>query len=67
MQSSHIPFGAGARHCPGERLAIMEGKAVIARLCWYYAINQPEQAAEVGEEFAFTMRPTNLHLTLTPR
>jgi len=67
LQSSHIPFGAGARHCPGERLAMMEGKAVIARLCWYYAISQPEQAPEVGEEFAFTMRPTNLQLTLTPR
>ncbi|SQD80384.1 cytochrome P450 [Moritella yayanosii] len=67
LQSSHIPFGAGARHCPGERLAMMEGKAVIARLCWYYVISQPEQAPEVGEEFAFTMRPTNLALTLTPR
>ncbi|QFI36519.1 cytochrome P450 [Moritella marina ATCC 15381] len=67
LQSSHLPFGAGARHCPGERLAMMEGKAVIARLCWYYVINQPEQAPEVGEEFAFTMRPTNLALTLTPR
>ena len=67
LQSSHIPFGAGARHCPGERLAMMEGKAVIARLCWYYVISQPDQAPEVGEEFAFTMRPTNLALTLTPR
>jgi len=67
LQSSHIPFGAGARHCPGERLAMMEGKAVIARLCWYYVISQPELAPEVGEEFAFTMRPTNLALTLTSR
>jgi len=67
LQNSHMPFGAGARHCPGERLAIMEGKAVIARLCWYYIIGQPEQAPEVGEEFAFTMRPTNLQLTLLPR
>lgn len=67
LQSSHIPFGAGARHCPGERLAMMEGKAVIARLCWYYVITQPKEAPEVGEEFAFTMRPTNLQLSLIPR
>jgi cytochrome P450 len=67
LQSSHLPFGGGARHCPGERLAMMEGKAVLARLCWFYTISQPALAPEVGEEFAFTMRPTNLQLTLKPR
>ncbi len=67
LQSSHMPFGGGARHCPGERLAIMEAKAVIARLCWYFNICRAEDAPDVGEEFALTMRPTNLALTLSVR
>ncbi|PSU44507.1 cytochrome P450, partial [Photobacterium frigidiphilum] len=57
------PFGGGARHCPGETLAFMETKMVIAMLCQQFDISQPE-SPPVVEEYAITMRPKNLQICL---
>ncbi|EAS45539.1 cytochrome P450 [Photobacterium profundum] len=61
--TSHFPFGGGARHCPGETLAFMETKMVIAMLCQQFDISQPE-SPPVVEEYAITMRPKNLQICL---
>ncbi|MGF1757091.1 cytochrome P450 [Photobacterium sagamiensis] len=65
--TSHFPFGGGARHCPGESLAFMEAKMVVAMLCQQFDIYQPEVPPVVEEEFAITMRPTNLQICLRPK
>lgn len=62
--TTHFPFGGGARHCPGETLAFMEVKMVVAMLCQQFELFQPQDAAEVEEEFAITMRPKNLLIGL---
>lgn len=65
--NSHFPFGGGARHCPGESLAFMEAKMVIAMICQHFAISLPDASPVVEEEFAITMRPKNLQISLYPK
>lgn len=65
--TSHFPFGGGARHCPGETLAFMEAKMVVAMLCQHFEISQPNVSTVVEEEFAITMRPKNLQICLRPK
>ncbi|MCW8328715.1 cytochrome P450 [Photobacterium sp. SDRW27] len=65
--TTHFPFGGGARHCPGESLAFMEVKMVIAMLCQHFDISPPELEVVVEEEFAITMRPKNLMVCLSPK
>ncbi|MGF1732585.1 cytochrome P450 [Photobacterium kasasachensis] len=65
--TSHFPFGGGARHCPGESLAFMEAKMVVAMLCRHFTITKPSNSPAVEEEFAITMRPANLQVCLQPK
>ena len=62
-----LPFGAGARFCPGRHLAILEIKMVIAMLCRNFEVARVADAPPVEEVFSFTMRPENLFVTLRPR
>jgi cytochrome P450 len=59
------PFGGGPRVCPGRALALLEIKAVMAMLCRNFTLTKPVATLPVGEQFAFTMKPT--HLTLQVR
>jgi cytochrome P450 len=36
---AYLPFGAGKRACPGEGLAVMEGKVIMARLLSRYRLH----------------------------
>ncbi|ELR64269.1 Cytochrome P450 [Photobacterium marinum] len=65
--NNQFPFGGGARHCPGEGLAFMEVKMVIAMICQHFTIGLPTNPPVVEEEFAITMRPKNLVIKLIPR
>jgi cytochrome P450 len=62
-----MPFGAGARFCPGRHLAMLEIRMVIAMLCRNFAVAPVTDALPVQEVFSFTMRPENLLVTLHPR
>jgi cytochrome P450 len=62
-----MPFGAGARFCPGRHLAMLEIRMVIAMLCRNFAVSPVTDGPPVEEVFSFTMRPENLFVRLTPR
>ena len=62
-----LPFGAGARFCPGRHLAMLEIKMVIAMLCRNFEVGPVADAAAVEEVFSLTMRPENLFVSLRRR
>jgi cytochrome P450 len=62
-----LPFGAGARVCPGRALATAEMRLVLARLLRRFRLTlacDPERIAEVN---ALTMLPDRMPLRLTLR
>ncbi|HSL71477.1 MAG TPA: cytochrome P450 [Longimicrobiales bacterium] len=64
---AHMPFGSGPRICPGRSLALIEMRVVLALLYKGFDVQRTGGAAEVGEQFAFTMSPTALRLRLRSR
>jgi cytochrome P450 len=64
-----MPFGAGARLCPGRYLALLEMKMVMAMLFNYFDIERVStpDGGEAREHLAFTMAPVGLKLALRPR
>jgi cytochrome P450 len=62
-----MPFGAGARFCPGRHLAMLEIKMVIAMLCRNFEVAAADEAAPLEEVFSFTMRPARLSVALRAR
>lgn len=62
-----VPFGAGPRFCPGRNLALLEIKSAIAMLARHFTLLPSRREHPVGERFAFTMMPTDLHLRLRLR
>ncbi|MEP7102312.1 MAG: cytochrome P450 [Burkholderiales bacterium] len=64
-----MPFGAGARVCPGRYLALLEIKMAMAMLLTHFeieAVTTPDGGAAV-EHLAFTMMPVGLTMRLRPR
>jgi cytochrome P450 len=62
-----LPFGAGARVCPGRALATAEMRLVLAMILRRFRIAlacAPESIAEVN---ALTMLPDRMPIRLTPR
>ena len=55
-----IPFGGGARVCPGKNLALLEMQCVLAMLCRNFHILNPVNGRQYREEFAFTTVPVDL-------
>jgi cytochrome P450/nitrite reductase/ring-hydroxylating ferredoxin subunit len=62
-----IPFGSGPRLCPGRSLALLEIKMAMAMLCRNFNVSSADLTGQVEEEFAFTMMPANLYVTLNVR
>jgi cytochrome P450 len=62
-----LPFGAGARFCPGRHLAMLEIKMVVAMLCRNFEVGPVAGAPPVEEVFSLTMRPENLFVSLRRR
>jgi cytochrome P450 len=62
-----MPFGSGPRLCPGRTLALLEMKVVLAALYGSFDVVRRGARGEVGENFAFTMTPTDLRVELRPR
>ncbi|MGJ0505543.1 MAG: cytochrome P450 [Methylocystis sp.] len=65
--SVHIPFGSGARICPGRLLALLEMKLLLAMLYKNFEVERLGKAEDVGEQFAFTMSPRDLKVRLRRR
>ncbi|GGJ34412.1 cytochrome P450 [Deinococcus roseus] len=51
-----MPFGAGARMCIGNNLAMMEAVLILASVLQKFDL-QPLPAGKIGHEFAVTLRP----------
>jgi cytochrome P450 len=62
-----MPFGAGPRLCPGRQLAMLQIKMVIAMLCRDFEVSRPKDAPAMEDIFNFTVGPTHLYATLSPR
>lgn len=62
-----MPFGGGARLCPGRALAMVEMKLVIAALCRAFVVEPPRHAARPRERFSFVSSPYGLRVVLKPR
>ena len=64
-----MPFGAGARKCIGNNLAVMEGQLILATLAqrFRFSLERPDTAPPVLEQ-SITLRPKGgMRLRLDPR
>lgn len=61
-----MPFGAGARLCPGRYLALVQIKMLGAMLGRNFRVQRVDQN-EVEERFKFSMEPVNLKVKLLAR
>ncbi len=66
-ESVHMPFGSGARICPGRSLALLEMKLLLSMLYKHFDVERVGDAEAVQEHFAFTMSPVNLKVRLRHR
>jgi cytochrome P450 len=64
-----MPFGSGARICPGRTLALHEIKMVASMLFRNFSIDRLERdsGAEIEEHYTFTMCPSPMRMTLSGR
>ncbi len=62
-----IPFGSGARFCPGKNLAMLELKLVLSMLMKNFKIELATPKDDVKEIMAFTMMPSTFKVKLTKR
>ena len=62
-----VPFGSGPRICPGRSLALLEIRVVLATLLRSFELERVGRPDEVGEEFGFTLTPTDLRVRLRRR
>jgi cytochrome P450 len=66
-QRVSIPFGSGARVCPGRSLAMLEMRAAMALLYANFDVERVGAAERVGERYAFIVEPVALAVKLRPR
>jgi cytochrome P450 len=66
-QRVSIPFGSGARVCPGRALAMLEMRAALAMLYASFDVERVGAAERVGERYMFIVEPVALAVKLRPR
>jgi cytochrome P450 len=62
-----VPFGGGARFCPGRHLAMLEIKLVAAMVCRNFEVARVPDSPPTEEVWGFTMMPKNAWVTLRRR
>lgn len=67
VRRASIPFGSGARICPGRSLAMLEMRAALAMLYAGFDVERVGSAELVGERFAFIVEPVALQVKLRLR
>jgi cytochrome P450 len=66
-RNASIPFGGGARSCPGRNLSMLEMKMAMAMVCKNFSVSRVEAGQPVQEIFSFTMMPDNLKVKFEKR
>lgn len=64
---AYLPFGAGARVCPGRALATAEMRLVLAMLLKRFRIELACDPGQISEVTALTMLPDRMPVRLTVR
>lgn len=64
---AYLPFGAGARVCPGRSLATAEMRLVLAMLLKRFRLELACDPARITEISAMTMLPSHMPVRLAPR
>lgn len=67
QNKAFMPFGAGARFCPGRSLAMLEIKVAMATLCHHFTVKPPRNGEKMKENMTFVVAPTNLWASLDRR
>ena len=64
-----MPFGVGARVCPGRQVAMLEIKMAVGMLLLHFDVVDvsTSDGAEAAERMAFTMMPVGLRMRLRER
>jgi cytochrome P450 len=62
-----LPFGAGARVCPGRSLALIECALVTGMVLRHFEVEAVDSNAEVRELNAFTVQPEGIRLRFRRR
>jgi cytochrome P450 len=62
-----IPFGSGARFCPGKSLAVLEMKLVLSMIMKNFTVEMVTPQTEVEEIMAFTLMPGKFAVRLKKR
>ena len=62
-----LPFGAGARVCPGRSLALIECALVTGMVLRHFEVEAVDPNAEVQEVNAFTVQPVGIRLRFRRR
>jgi cytochrome P450 len=62
-----MPFGAGARVCPGRSLALMECALATSMVLHEFEVEPADPNAPVSELNAFTVQPMGVRLRFRPR
>lgn len=65
--NAFVPFGGGARFCPGKNLAMLEIKMVLSMLFKNFNLEMMTEHEKVDEIMAFTMMASDFRVRLTPR
>lgn len=64
---AYVPFGAGARVCPGRALATAEMRLVLAMLLKRFRVELACEPGAIGEVNALTMLPDRMPIRLVAR
>ena len=65
--SAFLPFGAGARFCPGRNLGLLVVRTALAMSCRNSDFELEDPERPVGEKLLFAVKPTNLIVRLKRR
>ena len=62
-----LPFGAGARTCIGQRLAVLEIVILLSGVVKAFRVRLPPGHSPIREHASVTLRPRGLRLILEAR
>jgi cytochrome P450 len=62
-----LPFGSGARFCPGKNLAILEMKLVVSMLMKNFTLEMITPLKDIQEIMAFTMMASPFEIQVSKR